>query len=162
MASIILLVGDTKEYVFKSIKVADANTENGSAVALGATTADGKDVYTAVKPATANLATASYLVAKEFIKYVGNEKIDELVCKANEIVKGVHCKIGQEVVVSNDAVKTGTPTVDYFVSPTNGEYKMAITSTQTASVVAYRIIAINEPIRVGQRTITGFRMVRVA
>ena len=159
--SIIQLVGSNKEYVFKSVKIADANTENGSAVGLGSVVAGNKDVYVAVKPATANLSGANCLVAKAFLAYIGNEVIDGQVCKQDEIVKAVILQIGQEVVLSNDAV-TGTIAVDSFVSPVNGAYKMAVTSTMTASVVAYRIVAINEPIRIGQRTTLGLRLVRVA
>jgi len=159
--SIIQLVGENKEYVFKSVKIADAATENGSAVALGATVVGNKDVYTAVKPATANLATATLLVAKEFIAYVGTEVIDQLVSAQDEIVKGVIVKIGQEVVLSNDAV-TGTIAVGSYASPVNGAYKMAVTATATVGVVAYRITAIAEPIRIGQRTTLGFRVIREA
>jgi len=157
--SIIQLVGDNKEYVFKSVKIADAGTENGSAVALGSIVTGNKDVYTAVKPATANLGLASGLVAKEFIKYVGNEVIDALVCNVDEIVKAVFPQIGQEVVLTNDA-STGTLAVGSFASPVDGVYKLAVTATVPVLGVTYRIVAIDEPIRIGQRTSLGFRVIR--
>jgi len=160
MASVMLLVGENKEYVFKSAQVADAAVENGSAVFLGATVTGQKDVYVAQKPATAILGGTLALVDKEYIRYVGTETIDTVATTANEIVKIVIPKVGQEVVLSNDSV-TGTIAVDSFVAAADGTYKMAVTAVEPTSGQYFKIVSIVDKIRIGQRTKDAFRVVRV-
>ena len=107
--------------------------ENGSIFTMGDRITGQEEEYTAVKPATANLAKQFYMAASpirtvteladgsKFVDLSPNPKA--FINKAGQPIDGVALKLGDIVRLSVDAV-AGTKSTNTFVVATNDAYKL--------------------------------------
>lgn len=124
--------------------------ENGSVFTMGELiTADGNEIYKAVKPATGSLKGLVYMAASpirviteladgsKFVDLTMNPKA--FINKANEPIDGVLLQKGDKVRLSKEAVG-GSKGSNKYVVATNNQYKLQWASASSGDALSLQLV----------------------
>ncbi len=125
----------------KSIKLAATPLENGSVFYADSLVSGEREVYQVVIPATAALATGNLLIhASVPTNYLAGYTIVNYVLEGGKIGRAYVPSIGDVFTIS-DSVISGTTTVDQFLIPADGTFKLTASSTIGSTKFSARVLS---------------------
>jgi len=149
--------------------IGEADIENGSVFTLGDIVSGQADEFAAVQPATANLAKQHYMAVSAILpvtsingQYFYNMVQDPraFINVTGEPIDGIALKVGDEVLLSSDAL-AGTKSTNTYVVATNGAYKLtwaaAAISGLSLKLVSTSYISIGDAL--GSQRVTAYRFI---
>jgi len=130
--------------------VHSADLKNGNVVSLGTINTDfaGEQVYNAVLPATASLATMEFLlVAQDEYDYSNGETdVEAFVVVKDVPFKGLHLTVGDKIKLAKTDF-SGTSAVGKYLIPANGTAVLAVANDLTGGTrLALKITSVTETI----------------
>jgi hypothetical protein len=110
-----------------------AALENGACIVLDALDTTDKDVWTIKTPATATLATDTFLLhATPEVLYESGKQIGDFELAAGKVGRAYYLTVGDEFTITDDGI-TGTTVVGQYIIPANGVFTFAAAADLTGN-----------------------------